>query len=273
MEDKAYCSNYFESSETFHGALHNVMGTRFDMVMIGKSQEESENIFIQLNSELYRLHRMLNRFDATTELAQLNANAHEKFISLSSELWEILCDCRRYHEMTNGLFDVTKNDFTNVLFRESDTSVSFASADISIDLGGYVKGYALLQVQKILEENGVGQCFVDFGSSSILGIGHHPYGDSWKVSMDNPYRTNETVFEVNLFNQAMSVSGNKPDYSGHIIHPVTKNPINERKAVCVVCKNPLDAEVLTTTIMVASPEEKEAILAHFEIDNIYEYKL
>ncbi|MDR1518040.1 MAG: FAD:protein FMN transferase [Dysgonamonadaceae bacterium] len=271
--DKPCYFNYIESSATFHGAMQNIMGTRFDIVMLGKNREQSERIFTALRLELQRLNFLLNRFDVESEISRLNRRASSGFVPLSPEIWTIMCDCKQYHERTKGLFDVTKDDFSKLLFRESDHSVSFASAGIAVDLGGYAKGYALLRLQKILADNNVGQCFVDFGNSSILGIGRHPFGDSWKVSMENPYRLEKAVFEVDLFDRALSVSGNKPGYSGHIINPLTKKAEDERKAVCVVCQNPLDAEVLTTTLMIAGKKEKNDILKHFEIDKVYEYKL
>lgn len=248
------------------------MGTRFDIVMLGESRAQSAAVFMDLKRELRRLDSLLNRFDDESEISKLNVRASSGFVPLSAEVWAILCDCKRYHEITDGLFDVTKDDFSGILFREGDRSVSFASGKTTVDLGGYAKGYALLRLQQILSDNNVGQCFVDFGNSSILGVGHHPFGDSWKVSMENPYRRGETVFEIDIRDRALSVSGNRPEYSGHIIHPATKKATDERKAVCVVCKNPLDAEVLTTTLMIAGDKEKNDILKRFEVDSVYEYK-
>jgi thiamine biosynthesis lipoprotein len=114
----------------------------------------------------------------------------------------------------------------------------------------------------MLRSKGVSCAFVDFGSSSILGIGKHPYGDSWKVGVVDPY-TRLQVREISLNDCSMSTSGNAPSYSGHIRNPRTGEPCGGRKLVTVLSDNPLDAEVLSTVLMIAGDKEREIIMANF----------
>ena len=65
-------------------------------------------------------------------------------------------------------------------------SVRFDGEETSLDFGGFAKGYALKKIGVLLREAGVGSAFVDFGNSSILGIGRHPYGPCWRVSLPDP---------------------------------------------------------------------------------------
>lgn len=272
MDEK--CSfDYYEASQMFHGSMTDIMGTRFDIVLVGKSRQCADTIWLELINELKKLEHLFNRFDKSSEVSRINNDAKNGFVSVNPEMWAVLQDCKRYYDLTLGLFDITKKDFSKVCLRESDNAVSFLSDDISLDFGGYAKGYALRKIQYILHENNVKQCFVDFGNSSILCIGTHPYGDSWKVSIENPYCKGEIADEISLRDEAMSVSGNTPHYSGHIVHPVSGEQNEMQKAVCVIAKNPLDAEVLTTTVMIASPEEKDKIVKQFNIKSISEYDL
>ena len=114
----------------------------------------------------------------------------------------------------------------------------------------------------MLRAKDVSCAFVDFGSSSILGIGKHPYGDSWKVGVVDPY-TKMQVREISLNDCSMSTSGNAPSYSGHIRDPRTGAACQGRKLVTVISDNPLDAEVLSTVLMIAGDEEREQILGNF----------
>ena len=271
--DKKCSSDYYEASQMFHGSMADIMGTRFDIVLVGKSRQCAEPIWLELINELKKLEHLFNRFDKSSEVSQINNDAKNGFVSVNPEMWAVLQDCKRYYDLTLGLFDITKKDFSKVCFRESDNSVSFLSEEISLDFGGYAKGYSLRKIQDILQRNEVSRCFVDFGNSSILGIGTHPYGDSWKVGIMNPYCEGEIADEISLRDEAMSVSGNTPTYSGHIIHPVSGKQNELPKAVCVVAKNSLDAEVLTTTAMIASPEEMHEIVKKFNIKSISEYDL
>ncbi|HBG42066.1 MAG TPA: FAD:protein FMN transferase [Porphyromonadaceae bacterium] len=266
-------SHYYESSETFHGSLQGIMGTRFDVVMTGCDELKGQSVWDIIVLELKRLDGMLNRFDPKSELSRLNQQAVGNPVSVSPEMWTVLTGCKRYHALTLGLFDITLKDFSLVSFDEISHSILLPSEKFAFDLGGYAKGYAMEKMKTILRENAIENAFIDFGNSSIVGLGHHPYGDCWKVSIENPFRKEEILGEVSLINQDISTSGNTPLYSNHIIHPFTGEYSDAKKLVSVVANNSIQAEVLTTTLMIATNEQKEAITPAFDIEKITSYDI
>jgi thiamine biosynthesis lipoprotein len=251
-----------------HGSLENIMGTRFDIVTVGKARLLSESVWNKVVAELKRLDNMLNRFDAESEISKINTAAYQQAIKLSSELYDIINECNQYHELTDGLFDITRNNFTGVELNKAEGTISYLTPDLNLDLGAYAKGYALRKVNAILKDAEVDQAFVDFGNSSILAIGHHPYGDSWKVSIENPYRTGEILDEIELKDTSLSTSGNVPSHSNHIVRPDSGMYNDECKLVCVSTDDPVAAEVLSTTLMIATAEEKVKILERFEVKDV-----
>ncbi len=267
------CFNYYDASSMFHGSLMNIMGTKFDIVILDKKESESETIWYGIVSELRRLDRMLNRFDAASEVSHVNREAFAKPIRVTPEMFAVLQHCKRYYMQTLGLFDITLKDFSKVALSEATRSVAFSHADISLDFGGFAKGYAMKKIKKLLLNAGVGCCFVDFGDSSLLGIGHHPYGDSWKVSVENPFNKQQILNEILLRDEALSVSGNTPAYTAHIVRPDSGQSMRQHRLVCIKTADPLDAEVLTTAFMVAHSDEKERIIENFEIRERFEYNL
>ena len=263
--------HYDDRLKISHGNLTKVMGTRFDIVLLGKDEKLASVIWNDVRQELIRLDKMLNKFDDTSKISMINKQAFLHPVVVHPELFQILTDCRIYHERTKGLFDISLKDFSKVVLSESDCSVSFLSSDISLDLGAYAKGHALKVIwAKLMKEN-VLHAFVSFGDSSILGIGNHPYGDSWKVSITNPFEENEVLGEIDLKNTSLSTSGNSPSYTNHIVRPDSGQKNNERKLVCVVSGNPVDAEVLSTTLMVATDQEQQQILQNFKIESLKIY--
>lgn len=267
-------ANYFESSLMFHGSMSIVMGTRFDIILVGEQEERSKQIWGEICSELKRLDKMFNRFDTQSEVSKINSQAVLNPIIVSSEMWEILLDCQKYHSLTLGLFDITRKDFSRVKLDVSNNTVFFNSSDTSIDFGGYAKGYAMNQIQKVLVEFNAQQVFVDFGNSSLLAIGNHPYGDSWKVSIDNPFKKGEILSELKLKDHVLSTSGNMPSHPKHIINPLTGKYNEERKMVAVVTNNSIEAEVLSTSLMIANADEKRKIVNQFDnIENIMIFNL
>ncbi len=256
-----------------YGSLQHIMGTRFDILIIDKNRQESEYLWVEIVSELYRLDKMLNRFDPLSEISLINREASDKPIHVTSEMWAILQSCRQYYQQTHGLFDVTLKDFLKVAFFEPDNSIIFSQSGISLDLGGYAKGYALRKIKQCLLNAGVQHCFADFGNSSILGMGHHPHGDAWKVSIVNPFNPGENLGEISLRDEALSVSGNTPTNTGHIVRPDSGQAVKKRKVVSITSTDPLEAEILSTAFMMANREEKKRLSENFEIINIIEYSL
>ena len=168
---------------------------------------------------------MLNRFDATSEVSKLNSHTQQDSVSVSAELEDILRSCQYYYEKTLHLFDITLNDFSQIQIH-GNHHISFSNFSVTLDFGGFAKGYALKKIQEILLRGNIENAFVDFGNSSIMGIGHHPYGDCWKVSLQNPY--------------------------------------TQKKVTSILSDNPLDAEILSTVWMIADDQQREQINENFK---------
>lgn len=268
-----FSSHYYETSSTLHGSIPTIMGTRLDLIIVGVPKEQSNLVWNNIVVELERLHKMLNRFDTTSELSRINLKAKTSAVSASNELWEILKNCRYYHLATNKLFDITLNNLSEVLFNEKNKSIVFPSKDYNFDLGGYAKGYAIEKVKKMLLDANVEHALVNFGDSSIAAIGHHPFGDCWSVSIENPYKKGDVLKEIELRNEDLSTSGNTPSHPKHIINPITKELNESRKVVCVKSKSSIETEVLTTTFMIATTKQKEEIKSKFKIEETFIFNL
>lgn len=255
-------TNYYENESMFHGFIPYIMGTRLDVLLIQPDLARLNQLWLNITNELERLNKMLNRFDPTSEVAQLNALMPRTPLQISEELYEILRLCQHYYEKTFHLFDITLNDFSLVTLH-NDRKVSFSTSGLTLDFGGFAKGYALKRIRETLLQGDIQHAFVDFGNSSILGIGHHPYGDCWKVSFQNPY-DQRTLNEFNLKNTTLSTSGNTFQHTKHIMNPLNGIYNEERKASTIVSADPLDAEILSTVWMIADEEQQKQIMKNFK---------
>lgn len=61
----------------------------------------------------------------------------------------------------------------------------------------------------------------------------------------------------------MSTSGNSPQKTKHIFHPINKLFNDEKKLSTIIADNPLDAEILSTVWMIADEEQKHIISNNF----------
>lgn len=269
----SFGSNYYDSASMFHGSIPEIMGTRFDLLISKLSNDEAILVWNKIVAELIRLHKMMNRFDAKSELSRININAQNGLTMVGDEMWGVLNHCKQFHLATEGLFDITLKDMSEVLFNETSQSVAFPTNDYHLDLGGYAKGYALDKIKKMLVNANVEDALINFGDSSISAIGHHPYGNCWSISIENPFQKGEVLKEIELKNQDFSSSGNLPTHTQHIFNPFTKKFNSQRKLACVCADNPIEAEVLTTTLMLTSSEQQNRIKSNFKIDKVFVFNL
>lgn len=238
------------------------MGTKFDIVIIHEDKSHVLKIWNEITTTLESLNCLLNRFDANSEIAYINNNAYREPIHTSKRMWNILQLCRFYYNRTKKLFDITLDNLEDVSFNNNQ-HVLFKKKNISIDLGGFAKGYALKEIHKTLKQGNIENAFINFGNSSIMGIGHHPYGNCWKVGLINPYNKEE-INEFCLHNTSLSTSGNTPQYTTHIFNPIKKQYNSEKMLSTIISEDPLDAEILSTVWMIANKTQQETINKNFD---------
>ncbi|MDR1814516.1 MAG: FAD:protein FMN transferase [Tannerella sp.] len=262
--------NYYPQRGFLHASVASLMGTRLDALLFGGGSGSvsdlgfgsdlgysagsgfrlDEKALVSLwnscENELRRIEKMLNRFDSESETSLLNTEASLRTVEVSDAMWEVMTDCRRYNMLTDSYFDVALGSFKYIVFCEESHGIFFDDSSLKLDFGGYGKGYALKRLQMMLTDAGITRGLVNFGNSSTLAIGAHPYGDCWKVSVDDPLKSDVVLATFDLCDSSLSVSGNTPSRPLHIINPQTGQPVSGDTMVAIEAPDPLDAEVLTT---------------------------
>jgi thiamine biosynthesis lipoprotein len=249
------------------------MGTRLDALLFGADQSFLLTTWNKVVAELERLQQMLDKFNPDSELSLLSKNAVRNPAGMSEELWNILLDSKRYHKLTLGYFDITLSDFQGIEFDYDGHTVCFRGKSLSLDLGGYAKGYAMLKVRKMLVSLGIMQAFINFGNSSVMALGKHPAGKSWLVGIDNPFIPGQVLGSVELCDNSLSTSGNLPHHNRHIINPVSGEFYTGKKVVSVVADNDLEAEILSTALLLADDDVAEQIKENFKNLTVYTFKI
>ncbi len=261
---------YIAKQRAFYALVPNIMGTRFEIIFYGKSEDEAKELWDSIVHKLELWHTMLNRFDTQSEVGRINSLKDTLPHKISPELEQILTICRRYWEQTEHLFDITRHDMELIEF--GGGVLRKKSEEIVLDFGGFAKGYALQQIGLMLKAEGIGRAIVDFGGSTIMAINAEAEDDGWQIALRSPYDGME-LERVTVRNSTLSTSGNTPSYSGHIINPQTGVGIEQRRMCAVIAEDALDAEVLSTTLMIATEQQQERILRGFENVKAKRYNL
>ena len=268
------------------------MGTRFDVILHGQSGELAEGVFNSMVSELSRLEGMMNRFDEYSQVSTINHLARDRAVTIEKELFGILLMCREYYEKTGGLFDVSlgkladlvrsghsdpdemngliiKTGMSNVILDEVNLSVRFSEPDVKIDLGGFGKGYAMNCIKSLILSSEISNAFISFGDSSVMALGNHPSGLGWKAGIQHLFYPGDSIYTFELHDESVSTSGLNPkarevSSPAHIIHPGRGFVNGDRKHISVKSTSALDAEVLSTTLLLAEVSEMGCIMTNFK---------
>lgn len=261
---------------SFHGGLlyawFPAMHTRVDIVLCGRQDEASLMLVVDAIYEmLCRLEKMANYYDAESELARLNRTAAIRPQSVSSELYDILTFCVDAYARTHGCFDVTVHsaDYTPdsihcIRFSPEASTLHFLQPGVTINLSGFLKGYALEESRKLLQHYGVEHAMINMGNSSVLALGHHPMADGWKVSFGEEVALREKQhLELLLQDECLTTSGNNSPERKHIINPKNGQPVVGKREVAVVTADGTVGEILSTSLFVADARQRELLEAEF----------
>ena len=284
-------------AHVFHRSCF-AMNTRFSMVLVEIDSEKAESLANAAELELRSHEHIMSRFDPESPVSDLNRRAMKHAVHPPNELWEILTLCRHYWKHTDGAFDITlwplnslwrmrlaqgeepteeaiaearqQTGMQRLRFNDRAQTVQFQSAGMSIDLGGFGKGFALERLAGSLRTEGVERAFLSFGESSITVLGTHPHGPSWPVGITNMFDPSQTVHTFHLQNASLSSSGTAPfNRTGHarvfgqIIHPHTGHPIEGFRTLSVASPSGIEAEVLSTALLVTPEQKRAAVLSEF----------
>ncbi|WAC49181.1 FAD:protein FMN transferase [Asticcacaulis sp. SL142] len=233
------------------------MNTRLSIVLPGVAEAQGLGLIRSIERYVDQQETLLSRF-RPGETYRLNHCAFDHAVDVSDALWAVLCACRNHNRRTHGLFDIAAGGLGKVAFDDQRQTVRFLEAGMRFDFGGVGKGIALAGVRDWLESRGIVQAFLSFGDSSIVAMGEHPSGGAWSVGLAGG---GEATFDLN--DQALSISG-QTDNRRHIVDPRTGTWANGTHMVAVKSACPVEAEVLSTALFIASPKERQAILRNYD---------
>jgi FAD:protein FMN transferase len=266
------------------------MHTRFSLVLPGVDSQVGESRARQVESLVQAQEWLMSRFADEGPLADLNRRAALEPVAPPAPLWDILLSCRDHWRRTNGAFDIAQTARTelwrraaaagtppsaddlasaalhsgmhHVQFDAANRTVRFATPGLQLDLGAIGKGLALELAAQTLRRTGVRCAFLSFGESSIAVIGTHPSGQPWPVGVADLFQPGKSWRRFALRDAAMSTSGNRTA-DAHIINPRDGQPVTGHRTLSVACPSAVDAEVLSTALLVVPVAQRADLLRQY----------
>lgn len=147
-------------------------------------------------------------------------------VQLSAEMQEVLTLAEQTKRETNGYFDIRR-------------------ADGTLDPSGIVKGWAIRNAARLIEEHGVENYFVEAGGDIQSG-GRPAEDQEWKFGIRNPFDESQIIKALAPRGKGIATSGTSAR-GQHIYNPHRmNNPIEDIVSLTVIGANVLEADRFAT---------------------------
>jgi len=235
-----------------------------------KSKEVAQKI---LNSAK-ELEIKYNFYNPNSYLSALNKRETNL---LDMQTKELLSRAKLFYTQTNHIFDVTMGTLSGARKLETKEQIEEASKVLEpyvgvehfkikknrltfdnqytrIDLGGFVKEYAVDVAVKIVKKYKIESALINFGGD-IYALGVKPNGDAFSIGIKNPLKPTEYLTGQSISNQALTTSASYE--RSHSVdgksysHIITKESLQSKIiSATVIAPTTLEAGVFSTSLMI-----------------------
>ncbi len=262
------------------------MATRFEIALHGEDPSALRAAGEEALDEIDRIEAQLSLYRSGSEIARLNAEAHQRPVRVTPSLFKLLGYARELSRETRGAFDITiaplvrcwgfmggpgsmpepaaieearsKIGTQHVELDAAQLTVRFGREGMMLDLGAIGKGYAVDRAVELLREAGVTIALIHSGTSTAFALGRPPDDSRWKIAItsSSEQATAKPLAVVELENESLSVSAmwgrsfraGEKTY-GHIIDPRTGVPADAASLSAVILPTATETDALSTALL------------------------
>jgi len=281
-----------------------VMNTIAKITAIAPDKKTARLSIDSAFEKIYRLEKLMNRYDPNSQISKVNQSAAKEPIRVDKDLFDILQQSIYYSRKTDGAFDITVGPlvdlwkkcaeansmpteqqlaevretvgYEKLILDANDFSVRFAKEDISLDLGGIAKGFAVDLAVKEMKKSGALGGLVAIGGE-IGCFGTTGKKEKWVIGIQNPQVLQDTddgqnvIARLCLTNMNVSTSGDYRRFYqigahrfSHIFNPATEKNADQLASVTVIAANGTEADALATAVSVLGAEKGLEIIEKTE---------
>ncbi|MCQ9147148.1 MULTISPECIES: FAD:protein FMN transferase [Brucella/Ochrobactrum group] len=248
-------------------------GTRWQVTV--PADADAGGLGADLRKILAGIDQSMSPFRADSELSQFNHRSSTAPFAVSVPFRTVAGKALEIARLTDGAFDpgvgpdVHRYGFGPIASGQSGPHIAFAlgaeglskaEPELSLDLCGIAKGYAVDRLAEHLAAQGVLGFLIEVGGE-VSARGRRPDGAPWRVGIADPLRTGIHT-ALPLTDMAMATSGdaiNAYEIAGrrysHTIDPATREPVhNSVASVSVLAPTALEADAFATALLVMGSE-------------------
>ena len=294
----------------YNASFLEVFDTKTEIVGYGKSEAAFKKQVEQLKEKLtfyHELYDIYHNYEGINNIKTINDNAGISPVVVDKEIIELLKLSKELYEFTDGKVNVAMGsvlsiwhdyrdegladpvnaripsveelkeaanymDIDKILIDEEASTVYLADPNMSIDVGGIGKGYAVEKLAEYAKELGMENLLISVGGN-ICAVGGKNDGSSWKVGILNPdlYSEEPYIETVAIEDCCVVTSGDYQRYYVvdetkycHIIDPDTLMPSSYFPSVSILAKDSGVADAISTAVYNMPLEEGMAFINGME---------
>ena len=287
--------------ERYSAYFFDVFDTQTTVVGYAESQQAFDEKVAQIQAcltEYHCLYDIYNDYDGIANIKTINDNAGVEPVVVDQKIIDLLKMSKEMYEITSGKVNVAMGsvlsiwhehrdygrenpesatlpdmealkaasaymDIDKVIIDEEASTVYLEDAEMSLDVGGIGKGYAVQKTAEYAREIGLTDGLISVGGNAVA-LGTKEDGALWKIGVENPDSESEEAYVavVNVTDACVVTSGDYQRYYEvdgvrycHIIHPDTLMPANEFSSVTIVSADSGWADALSTAVFNMTLEE------------------
>ncbi|NPA73225.1 MAG: FAD:protein FMN transferase [Epsilonproteobacteria bacterium] len=253
------------------------MTTPCELLIYHKDKTVTDAVARLILQEAKRLEKKYNYFDDTSFLSALNSRKIDK---IDTETKNLIHRAMLYYSKTDKVFDITIatikeifNTENNIekLYSQKEKLLKFVGCEhikikknrlifdnpyTKIDLGGFVKEYAVDRAAIIAKKYKISSAIINFGGD-IFAIGKKPNGQKFEIGIKNPLDPTKFIRSVSIENQALTTSASyerNVKIEGSIFsHIISKEEYSDEikpNSVTVISDNCVESGVFSTALMI-----------------------
>ena len=241
------------------------MGCSCAIRLAGGSEKALEAAARAAITEIRRIEAKYSRYQPDSVVSLINATAGSGHPTpIDEETRGLLAFADRLHDASGGLFDLTSGVLRRAWnfgqqrlplqaeidallplvgwrrFQWDDHLAWLPTAGMEIDFGGIGKEYAADRAARVLLDLGLRHGYVNLGGDLCL-VGPRTDGAGWRLGIQHPRRTHETIESLELQHGALATSGDYERFIEidgrrycHLLDPRSGWPVGHWQSVSVV---------------------------------------
>ncbi len=286
----------------------STMGTTYTLQLAARpSSMDLAALEHDVGERLDTINALLSTWDPDSELSQFNRSRSTDWFGVAAETCSVVAAALDAGRLTDGRFDVTIAPLVDAWGFGPTESIEVPSAEridtllqqvgidkletdcarpalrklhpaLTLNLGGYAKGYAVDALATLLTRRGSEHHLVEIGGE-VRATGTNSQGQSWRIAIESVGKDSPPVAIVGLRSGGFATSGSYRNFVtldgrrySHLIDPQSGRPVPAGlAAVSVQSDDTATADALATALMVLGPGAARRFVEAHSVPAVFQF--